>query len=90
MPHLHDVLAQPAFALIRVGDSDTVTLLGGERTDIERLADISLSTTGEGPGWDSLVLVPFAQARERGFEAHQDGTPLTVIAADVRAELPLR
>ncbi|MGA8850235.1 MAG: anthranilate synthase family protein [Aeromicrobium sp.] len=90
MPHLHDVLAQPAFALIRVGDSDTVTLLGGERTDIEQLADISLSTTGEGPGWDSLVLVPFAQARERGFEAHQDGTPLTVIAADVRAELPLR
>ena len=30
MSHLHDVLAQPAFALIRVRDSDTVTLLGGD------------------------------------------------------------
>ncbi len=86
---LDDVLAQPAFALIRVRDSDTVTLLGGTRTDIDALADIPLATHGAGPTWDSLVLVPFAQVRERGFEAHQDGTPLSVIAADVRAEVPL-
>jgi len=88
MTSLDDLLAQPAFALIRVRDADTVTLVGGPRTDIESLADIPLAA-GEGAGWDSLVLVPFAQARERGFEAHQDGTPLSVIRADVSTEVPL-
>jgi len=88
MTSLDDLLGQPAFALIRVRDADTVTLVGGPRTDIESLADIPL-VAGEGSGWDSLVLVPFAQARERGFEAHQDGTPLSVIRADVSAEVPL-
>lgn len=85
------LLAQPAFALIRVRDSDTVTIIGGTRTDIDSLADIPLVPgIGEGDAtWDNLVLVPYAQARERGFEAHQDGTPLSVIAADVRAEVPL-
>ena len=32
---LDDLLAQPAFALIRVRDADTVTLVGGPRTDVE-------------------------------------------------------
>ena len=85
---LDDLLAQPAFALIRVRDADTVTLVGGPRTDVEALADIPLRT-GSGRAWDHLVLVPFAQARERGFEAHQDGTPLSVIEAAVQRELPL-
>ncbi|MEH3033904.1 MAG: anthranilate synthase family protein [Aeromicrobium erythreum] len=95
MTQLDDLLQQPAFALVRVRDSDTVTLVGGARTDVETLADVPLSTgrpaavDAEGRAWDSLVLVPFAQARERGFEAHQDGTPLSVVAADVRAEVPL-
>lgn len=88
MTSLDDLLGQPAFALIRVRDADTVTLVGGPRTDIESLADIPL-VAGEGSGWDSLVLVPFAQARERGFEAHQDGTPLSIIRADVSTEVPL-
>ena len=39
---LDDLLAQPAFALIRVRDADTVTLVGGPRTDVETLADIPL------------------------------------------------
>ncbi|MFH7323030.1 anthranilate synthase family protein [Aeromicrobium sp. JJY06] len=77
---LDDVLAQPAFALIRGREADRVTLLGGPRTDIERLADIPLAE-GPGPAWDHLVVVPFAQVAERGFEAHQDGTPLSVIEA---------
>src|SRR5687768_950313 len=85
---LDDLLAQPAFALIRVRDADTVTLVGGPRTDVETLADIPLNT-GSGRAWDHLVLVPFAQARERGFEAHQDGTPLSVIDASVQREVPL-
>ncbi len=88
MTLLDDLLDQPAFALIRVRDADTVTLVGGPRTDVETLADIPLKT-GVGRRWDHLVLVPFAQARERGFEAHQDGTPLSVIEAAVQHEVPL-
>ncbi len=88
MTQLDDLLAQPAFALIRVRDADTVTLVGGTRTDLDSLADIP-AVPGSGEGWDHLVLVPFAQVRERGFEAHQDGTPLTSIAVDFSAEVPI-
>lgn len=95
MTELDQLLSQPAFALVRVRDSDTVTLLGGERADVESLADVPLVTgepeavDAEGRAWDSLVLVPYAQVRERGFEARQDGTPLSVVRADVRTEVPL-
>ena len=34
---------------------------------------------------DRLLAVPFRQVRERGFEAHDDGTPLVVV--DVETEL---
>jgi phenazine biosynthesis protein phzE len=88
MTLLDDLLGQPAFALIRVRDADTVTLIGGTRTDVETLADIPLAA-GTGRRWDHLVLVPFAQARERGFEAHQDGTPLSVIDATTQGEVSL-
>jgi 2-amino-4-deoxychorismate synthase len=79
---LAEILAQPAFAIIRGREPGTVTLLGGQRRDVDELADIPLAS-GALEGWDSLVLVPFAQVRERGFEAHQDGTPLSVISAEV-------
>lgn len=85
---LEDLLAQPAFALIRVRESDTVTLVGGPRTDLDVLADVPLKT-GAGRAWDHLVLVPYAQARERGFDAHQDGTPLSAIEIQHSAEVPL-
>ncbi|MGH3458225.1 chorismate-binding protein [Aeromicrobium sp.] len=85
---LDDLLAQPVFALIRVRDADTVTLVGGPRTDVENLSDIPLEA-GTSRRWDHLVLVPFAQVRERGFEAHQDGTPLSVIHATVQEDVPL-
>ncbi|MCW2823797.1 MAG: phenazine-specific anthranilate synthase component [Aeromicrobium sp.] len=85
---LDELLAQPAFAMIRVRESDTVTLVGGPRTDLESLADIPLKA-GTGRAWDHLVLVPYAQARERGFEAHQDGTPLSSIEVAYSAEVPL-
>ncbi|OUZ07605.1 phenazine-specific anthranilate synthase component I [Aeromicrobium sp. PE09-221] len=88
MTLLDDLLAQPAFALIRGREADTVTLIGGPRTDIESLAEIPI-VEGAEERWDHLVLVPYAQVRERGFAAHQDGTPLSVIRADLLAELPL-
>jgi phenazine biosynthesis protein phzE len=83
-----DLFAHEAFALIRMRGADTVTLLAGARTDIESLADVPLAATTQA-GWQSLVLVPFAQVQERGFVAHQDGTPLSVIRADVRREVAL-
>ena len=88
MTALDDLLAQPAFALIRVRESDTVTLVGGPRTDLDVLADIPLKA-GVERAWDHLVLVPYAQARERGFEAHQDGTPLSAIEIQHSVEMPL-
>ena len=33
--------------------------------------------------------MPFRQVRERGFEAHDDGTPLVVVDLDVEVEVPL-
>jgi phenazine biosynthesis protein phzE len=83
-----DLFAHEAFALIRMRGADAVTLLAGPRTDLKSLADIPLEATTQA-GWQSLVLVPFAQVEERGFVAHQDGTPLSVIRADVRREVAL-
>jgi phenazine biosynthesis protein phzE len=88
MNQLDELLAQPAFALIRVRDADTVTLVGGPRVDLESLSDIPLVSASDG-GWDHLVLVPYAQVRERGFDAHQDGTPLTSIEVAYSAEVPI-
>lgn len=91
MSGLHDALSRPAWALVRLRDADTVTVIGGSRTDVEQLAQVPLADGPPAPGrrFDTLVLVPFAQVRERGFEAHQDGTPLTYIAIDTEIEIPL-
>ncbi|QRX91822.1 anthranilate synthase family protein [Streptomyces noursei] len=86
--------ACPPFALLRRRapgrDGDTVEVLIGEVTEVERLADIPL---GEGvpdaPVTDALALVPFRQIRERGFRAHDDGTPLAVLRPAECHELPL-
>lgn len=78
----------PPFALLRRRtpgrDHDTVELLVGDVREAARLADIPADD--ERP---SLALVPFRQIRERGFEAHDDGTPLAVLVADESYELPL-
>lgn len=88
--------ACPPFALLhrrtpgREAAAPTVEVLTGEVTEVERLADIPL---GEGvpdaPVTDALALIPFRQIRERGFRAHDDGTPLAVLRPREAAELPL-
>lgn len=85
--------ACPPFALLRrrtpgrEASGRTVEVLIGEVSEVERLADIPL---GEGvpeePVTDALALVPFRQIRERGFEAHDDGTPLAVLRPDEHHE----
>jgi phenazine biosynthesis protein phzE len=80
-----------AWAIIRrstrVGDRQTVGLVGGRRREVHSLLDIPLESGAPEPGHiaDRVVAVPFRQVRERGFEAHDDGTPLVVV--DVETEL---
>ncbi len=79
------------YALLRLRDDDTVHLLAGPRTDLERLADVPLRTgtpTG-GRAFDTLLAVPYRQVRERGFDAVDDGTPLSAFALDQHRELGL-
>ena len=90
MTRLDDVTACPAYALVRFAGSDSVLLLGGNRVDHDRLRDVPLNV---GPPaadrrFDRLLCVPYAQIRERGFAAHQDGTPLTSIEIDFEADVP--
>ncbi|MET9608328.1 anthranilate synthase family protein [Streptomyces sp. NPDC006512] len=77
----------PPFALLRRRtpgrDHDTVEVLVGPVHEAERLADLPV-----GP-LPTLALVPFRQIRERGFDVRDDGTPLSVLAAEEAYEVPL-
>ena len=81
-----------AWAIIRrstrAGDRDTVGLLGGSRTVVASLLDVPLEEGPPAPGRvaDRLLAVPFRQVAERGFEAHDDGTPLVVVDLEVEIE----
>jgi phenazine biosynthesis protein phzE len=80
-----------AWAVITLRDSATVTLVGGSRSEVERLTDVPLPVGApeDGRRFDRLLAIPFRQVRERGFEAHDDGTPLTVVDIDLETEVPL-
>src|SRR4051794_687290 len=79
-----------AWAIIRrstrAGDRDTVGLVGGRRRVVESVLDVPLETgvPQDDHIADRLLAIPFRQVRERGFEAHDDGTPLVVV--DVESE----
>jgi len=81
-----------AWALIRrstrVGGKDTVGLVGGRRWVAESIMDVPLESGPPAPGrtCDRLVAVPFRQVAERGFEAHDDGTPLVVVDVEEERE----
>ena len=91
MKLLDGVTAAPAYALIRFGDADAVTLLTGTRTDLDRLADVPLEQgpPAEQDRDEQLLLMPFAQVRERGFASHHDGTPLSNIVIETQLNVPL-
>ncbi|NUS52687.1 MAG: phenazine-specific anthranilate synthase [Nocardioidaceae bacterium] len=88
---LEALLGHEAWAAIRLQDSPTVTLVGGRRSEVERLADVPLEegVPADGRRFDRLLAIPFRQVRERGFVAHDDDTPLTVVDVDLEAEVPL-
>ncbi len=86
---LQQLLGHEAWAVIRRGDSSTVTLVGGARSTVERLADVPLEEGAPEPGrrFDRLLAIPFRQVAERGFEVHDDGTPLTVVRIETETEV---
>ena len=88
---LDQVLAHEAWALVRTKDAATVTLVGGRRTEVGSLLDVPLEEGPPLPGrrFDRLLAVPFRQVRERGFAAHDDGAPLTVVEVETELEIPV-
>ncbi|WP_432490798.1 anthranilate synthase family protein [Kineococcus gypseus] len=83
------------FALLRrldprTGEPGPVEVLRGPVSTVERLADVPLPTGAPGAAVaDALALVPFRQLRERGFEVHDDGTPLQVLRVERAEEVAL-
>ena len=88
---LEELTGHEAWAVIRLRDSPTVTLVGGSLSRLEKLADIPMEEGApeEGRRFDRLVAVPFRQVTERGFVAHDDGTPLAVVDITTELEVPL-
>ncbi len=88
---LEELLGHEAWAVIRLRESPTATLVGGSLDRLEKLADIPLENGAPEPGrrFDRLVAVPFRQVSERGFVAHDDGTPLAVVTIETEREVPL-
>lgn len=104
----NDLLAQvlapdpPPFALLHRPErhgADVLDLLVGVVTTHAALADIPLheATPGGGPAHEVLVVIPYRQIAERGFDVIDDGAPLlamrvtghdTIRAADVLARVP--
>ena len=84
-------MGHEAWAVIRLRESPTVTLVGGSLDRLEKLADIPLEEgkPEEGRRFDRLVAVPFRQVTERGFQAHDDGAPLAVVDIESEREVPL-
>ncbi|MER6303466.1 anthranilate synthase family protein [Kitasatospora sp. NPDC001539] len=85
----------PAFALLHRRTPrhapDTVEVLLGTVGRYDRLADLPVRAgiPSAGPVHDLLALVPYRQIRERGFEAHDDGTPLQALSVEEQYALPL-
>ena len=80
-----------AWAAIRLRGADTVTLLGGRVSEAASLLDVPLESGVPDPGrrFDRLLAIPFRQIAERGFQAHDDGSPLVVVDIDSEVDVPL-
>ncbi|KND32093.1 anthranilate synthase [Streptomyces acidiscabies] len=66
----------------------SLDVLLGEVQLPSTLGEIPLSDD-RGPGAEVLVLIPYRQVTERGFESHDDGAPLIAMSVTEQENLPL-
>jgi phenazine biosynthesis protein phzE len=78
-----------AWAVIRRKAAPTAGLVAGTPRQVASLLDVPLEEGVPEPGRsaDRLVAVPFRQVAERGFEAIDDGAPLTVVDIETEHEV---
>jgi len=85
---LDAVLADPAgqswAVVVREGHGEADVLVGDVH-DVRLLEHIPPAAHGR----PVLALVPFRQIAERGFDVHDDGTPLRVLAATAHERVPV-
>ncbi len=87
-PVLDRVLADPggqAWAVLVREGQDAAEVIVGEVRDLDLLAQIPSAEVG----LPVLTLVPFRQITERGFDAHDDGTPLRALCATAYERVPV-
>jgi 2-amino-4-deoxychorismate synthase len=80
-----------AYALLHrpaTSGPERVELITGEASQHRRIGDIPLPDDRDA-GHHALVVVPYRQVAERGFAAHDDGTPLTAITVAEQAQMTL-
>ncbi|HEV2783954.1 MAG TPA: anthranilate synthase family protein [Actinophytocola sp.] len=81
----------PPFALLyrpNANGPDRIDVLVGEVSTPDSLADVPLAESS-GPGKEMLVIVPYRQIAERGFDCVDDGAPLIAMRVVEQAELPV-
>nr|WP_323375875.1 chorismate-binding protein [Streptomyces alkaliterrae] len=85
----------PVFALLHrpeAADPHALEVLLGETTTCATIADLPLSeepAAGPAGRHELLALVPYRQLAERGFDVHDDGTPLVALRVAEQQTLPL-
>ncbi|WP_309062224.1 anthranilate synthase family protein [Streptomyces sp.] len=88
------------FALLHrphTGPADRIEVLVGDTAEVAALADIPLRSDTPGPdgapapgaGHEVLVVVPYRQLAERGFEAVDDGAPVITLRVRAQASVPV-
>ncbi|GAB3174218.1 phenazine biosynthesis protein PhzE [Myceligenerans halotolerans] len=95
VPDLLDRVLGPApgpFALLHrpgTGGRHVVDVLTGDVSYPGRLADVGLPEATAGAGaHDVLLLLPYRQLAERGFDAPDDGTPLVALTVTDSLRVP--
>lgn len=80
-----------AFALLHRPEAagGRVDLLTGDLRTADAIADVPLPPEGGRSRHEALVLLPYRQIAERGFEAPDDGTPLLVMDIARQAAAPV-
>ncbi|MEK9657393.1 MAG: anthranilate synthase family protein [bacterium] len=87
---LVDTLRDKAFFLLRKGSEERVLSCYGEIRFLDHLDEIGLPDEGCSKGSvDSIQLIPFCQAKERGFEVHDDNEKIKRLKVEHQSYLSL-